>query len=74
METIMFNALLGIYAFIVLFVIIGCMISYFDSPTTFKIFDNTFFIVWVFILFFLLFIAAIAYCVIMALMLIFGNF
>ena len=68
----MFNNILGLYIFIGLFVIVGCMVSYFISPRASKIFDNMFFIIWVLTLF-LIFIAVTAYCVIIALMLIFGN-
>lgn len=70
METIVFNIILGLYAFIVLFVTVGCMVSCFVSPKAIKIFDNMFFIIWVLTLF-LIFIAVIVYCVIIALMLIF---
>lgn len=71
MEKIMFNIILGLYAFITLFVTVGCMVSYFVSPRAFKIFDNMLFIIWILTLF-LNFIAAIVYCVIIAFMLIFN--
>ena len=72
METTMFNTILGLYAFIVLFAIVGCMISCFVSPRVFKIFDNMFFIIWALTLF-LIFIAVVVYCAIIALMLIFNS-
>ena len=71
METIMFNIVLGLYIFIGLFAIVGCMVSYFVSPKAFKIFDNMFYIIWVLTLF-IIFIAVIVYCAIIALMLIFN--
>lgn len=66
----MFNIILGLYSFTVLFVIVGCMVGYFVNPRAFKIFDNMFFIIWVLTLI-LIFIAVIVYCVIISLMLIF---
>lgn len=71
METIVFNIILGLYIFIGLFAIVGCMVSYFVSPRAFKTFDNMFFIILVLTLF-LIFIAVIAYCVIIVSMLIFS--
>lgn len=71
METIMFNIILGLYIFIGLFTIVGCMVSYFVSPRAFKTFDNMFFIIWVLTLF-ISFLAVIVYCVIIVLMLIFS--
>ena len=71
METIVFNIILGLYIFIGLISIVGCMVSYFVRPKAIRIFDNMFFIIWVLTLF-LIFIAVIVYYVIMTLMLIFG--
>lgn len=72
METIVFNIILGLYIFIGLIAIVGCMVSYFVRPKAIRIFDNMFFIIWVLTLF-LIFIAVIVYYVIMTLMLIFNG-
>lgn len=72
METVVFNIILGLYIFIGLISIVGCMVSYFVRPRVFKIFDNMFFIIWVLTLF-IIFIAVIVYCAIIALMLIFNS-
>ena len=71
METIVFNIILGLYIFIGLFAIVGCMVNYFVSPRALRVFDNMFYIIWVLTLF-LIFIAVIVYCVIISLMLIFS--
>lgn len=71
METIVFNIILGLYIFLGLITIVGCMVSYFVRQKAIRIFDNMFFIIWVLTLL-LVFIIVIVYCAIMALMLIFN--
>ena len=72
METIVFNTILGLYIFLGLVTVVGCMVSYFVRPKAIRIFDNMFFIIWVLTLF-IIFIAVIVYCAIMTLMLIFNS-
>ena len=66
METIVFNIILGLYIFTGIFAIVGCMVSCFVSTKALRVFDNMFFIIWALTLF-LIFIAVIVYCVIIAL-------
>ena len=72
METIVFNIILGLYIFLGLITVVGCMVSYFVRPKAIRIFDNMFFIIWILTLF-IIFIAVIVYCAIIALMLIFNS-